>query len=424
MKRGPLTPPPGKGWLGRIPPAALDRPLDDLGLSTRPRRCLHDLPSIAELLARRESDLMTLRGFGESCLVEVRRQVALFMLHQVQPQDEGATLDPDTALPVLEQAWSGPAQPRPLADLLQECFDLLARTGLPAKGASPQRTPATAVNRTPIKDASLTEVVEHLFAGIPERDRSVVLLRFGSTDTEPLAFAEIGRQVGVTRERVRQIYGATMDRLSQPPQAQRRREVVRLLQDRFKTGGNLLREADASQALATRHAGSETEAMTLARVLLHVTPTFGNVQDSLWCAEPLRAPETRETLVRLRGIVRNAGRWLTRAQVLAELRPHRPSGITEAAAASCLLAHPELFTPDNHRFGLREWESGIPASLDEALRHLLRASPAPKTPAGLAQELENVLPDGAVPPASQIEHLLAANAAFRRSNGNRYTLVE
>jgi RNA polymerase primary sigma factor len=40
---------------------------------------------------------------------------------------------------------------------------------------------------------------------LPERDRKVIVLRYGLDDTEPKTLEEIGRRLGLTRERVRQI---------------------------------------------------------------------------------------------------------------------------------------------------------------------------------------------------------------------------
>jgi RNA polymerase primary sigma factor len=42
-------------------------------------------------------------------------------------------------------------------------------------------------------------------AALPERDREVVILRYGLNDAEPKTLEEIGRRLGLTRERVRQI---------------------------------------------------------------------------------------------------------------------------------------------------------------------------------------------------------------------------
>jgi RNA polymerase sigma factor (sigma-70 family) len=57
--------------------------------------------------------------------------------------------------------------------------------------------------------AELAGVLEDL----PDNERTVVRLRFGLGGTEPMTLEHIGRRLGVTRERVRQIEGAALRRL-------------------------------------------------------------------------------------------------------------------------------------------------------------------------------------------------------------------
>ncbi len=51
-------------------------------------------------------------------------------------------------------------------------------------------------------------------AALPERDRMVVVLRYGLVDAEPKTLEEIGRRLGLTRERVRQIELEALKRLA------------------------------------------------------------------------------------------------------------------------------------------------------------------------------------------------------------------
>ena len=56
------------------------------------------------------------------------------------------------------------------------------------------------------------EAVRSVVARLPERERRVVELRFG-LDSEPWALEAIGRELGLTRERVRQLEAAALNRL-------------------------------------------------------------------------------------------------------------------------------------------------------------------------------------------------------------------
>ena len=59
-----------------------------------------------------------------------------------------------------------------------------------------------------------SEALRHALASLPERERSVVVLRYGIGGGEPKTLEEIGRHLGLTRERVRQIELESLRRLA------------------------------------------------------------------------------------------------------------------------------------------------------------------------------------------------------------------
>jgi len=71
-----------------------------------------------------------------------------------------------------------------------------------------QRRPDVAV-----LDKLGSEDLSTMLATLPTRDRVVIECRFGLTGEDPMTLAEVGRALGVSRERVRQIESSTLLRL-------------------------------------------------------------------------------------------------------------------------------------------------------------------------------------------------------------------
>jgi RNA polymerase primary sigma factor len=68
----------------------------------------------------------------------------------------------------------------------------------------------------------LDQVLDHLSV----REQRIIQLRFGLTDGHPRTLEEVGREFGVTRERIRQIESKTLAKLRHPSRAQLLREYL------------------------------------------------------------------------------------------------------------------------------------------------------------------------------------------------------
>ena len=59
------------------------------------------------------------------------------------------------------------------------------------------------------------DTLRRAISQLPDREREVVKLRYGlNGDVDPVSLEEIGRRLGVTRERVRQIETEALERLA------------------------------------------------------------------------------------------------------------------------------------------------------------------------------------------------------------------
>jgi len=81
--------------------------------------------------------------------------------------------------------------------------------------------PADAATRT-----LLNEAVSQALSELNEREQAVVRLRFGLDDGQARTLEEVGKEFGVTRERVRQIESKTLAKLRHPIRSQRLKEFL------------------------------------------------------------------------------------------------------------------------------------------------------------------------------------------------------
>jgi RNA polymerase primary sigma factor len=59
-----------------------------------------------------------------------------------------------------------------------------------------------------------------------DREKKVVKLRFGLEDGQPRTLEEVGREFGVTRERIRQIESKTLAKLRHPQRSEKLRDYL------------------------------------------------------------------------------------------------------------------------------------------------------------------------------------------------------
>ena len=72
----------------------------------------------------------------------------------------------------------------------------------------------------------LQDQLERVLCQLADREQRIIQLRFGLTDGHPRTLEEVGREFGVTRERIRQIESKTLAKLRHPSRAQMLREYL------------------------------------------------------------------------------------------------------------------------------------------------------------------------------------------------------
>jgi len=72
----------------------------------------------------------------------------------------------------------------------------------------------------------LRSEVEHVLASLTPRERRVLQLRFGLVDDHQCTLEEIGKRIGVTRERIRQIEATALRKLRHTSRSNKLRDFL------------------------------------------------------------------------------------------------------------------------------------------------------------------------------------------------------
>ena len=75
-------------------------------------------------------------------------------------------------------------------------------------------------------DSMLREQLDQVLDGLADRERKVIKFRFGLEDGHPRTLEEVGREFGVTRERIRQIESKTLAKLRHPSRSSRLKDFM------------------------------------------------------------------------------------------------------------------------------------------------------------------------------------------------------
>ena len=77
-----------------------------------------------------------------------------------------------------------------------------------------------------VESVMLREHIDALLGDLKERERAVIVRRFGLEDGHPRTLEEVGKEFNVTRERIRQIEAKALRKLRNPVRSKRIRDFL------------------------------------------------------------------------------------------------------------------------------------------------------------------------------------------------------
>ena len=114
---------------------------------------------------------------------------------------EEASLPIEQARQVRAAAWAATSLDQPVGDQ----GDAVVGDFVAGEGLLPDEQ---------VEFSLRSQALQQALAALSERERQVLVLRYGLDDDEPKTLEEIGRRLGLTRERIRQIQVEALRRLA------------------------------------------------------------------------------------------------------------------------------------------------------------------------------------------------------------------
>ena len=78
-----------------------------------------------------------------------------------------------------------------------------------------------------VVSSMLRELLQEILQDFPPRTVRILQLRYGLADGETYTLEEVGKKLGVTRERVRQLEAQALSRLRHPTHSRRLRDFLK-----------------------------------------------------------------------------------------------------------------------------------------------------------------------------------------------------
>lgn len=216
-----------------------------------------------------------------------------------------------------------------------------------------------------------------------DRDREVLSKRHGVLGNSPQTLEQIGQQLGITRERVRQIEKAALTRIRQEEELNR--EFAAVLLNILNRKGGIVRFNQITRELAKGKFEPELS------FIIRTNPTFhyldkNDLFDSLVVLAELYAEDDIKALhQQIIDTTKELGKPGKFSLISAKIDgPHKPESLIEIAHASAKIAELE----DN--WGLSHWPEVNPKSIRDKVYLVLKRNARPMHFSDIAAKIDEV----------------------------------
>lgn len=230
----------------------------------------------------------------------------------------------------------------------------------------------------------LSGITSGLLNVLDARSRDIVTRRFGLTGGRRETLESIGREYGITRERVRQIESHTRKNLS--ALRDKVEPVVQLLGDLFAEHGGVLAEGHIVALVQERADGNSEQVPNLVRFYLHILPDYTYVTHNTLFAPHWRQAayvhnHVDDIVSAAQDILKEEKKPVLEADLLSRVRQHLSDGAAEVSdeyLRAALIASKKLEQTVFGEWGLTTWAEVSPRGVGDKAYAVLRRHGKPE----------------------------------------------
>jgi hypothetical protein len=197
------------------------------------------------------------------------------------------------------------------------------------------------------------KICQDLISGLKEREREVILRRFGLGGRERETLQSIGNDLGITRERVRQIEEVALKKIK--PKLKDHRRLFDGFLSYFGKFGNARREEKVLEELGGEEKNELVFLLSLDGRFLRASEN--NDFHSFWAIGEESLKKVREILQTITGKLEKEKRLMSLKEIAGELK------IKEKILEGFLEISKRILKNEKGLYGLREWPEITPRGI-------------------------------------------------------------
>ena len=233
-----------------------------------------------------------------------------------------------------------------------------------------------------IQNFSPKEALDFLLGTLREREKKIILKRFGLLDGKPKTLQKIGREEGVTRERVRQIVNNALKKMSQKAKTENFRATRQLIIESIKNNAGLITEDKLISIVLS--ASEENEAnKNIVRLLLEIEEELEVMEKHpellpSWSLKGTPKELVLPTIDVLKEILEKEHQLTDHNQVVASLKNHpfyekNKSVLNPDFIRACMETGHKIIEVEENKWGLKTWREVQPRSVRDVILLEMRA---------------------------------------------------